>query len=42
MEICVKLGNYVEFKKPIPKVCILYDSVYIIFLKQQNIEIEKK
>lgn len=36
MEICIKLGNYAEFKNPVPKVYIPYDSVYIIFLKWEN------
>lgn len=28
-----KLGNYADLKKPVPQVYILYNSVYIIFLK---------
>lgn len=28
--------NYAEWKKPIPKGCILYDSTYTTFLKRQT------
>ena len=34
-------GNYAEYKKPIPKDCILYNPMYITYFKWQIIEMEK-
>ena len=36
MNYWCKQGNYVEWGESISKSCILYDSVYIAFLKWQH------